>query len=144
MGLLDSILSTVTGQTSTGGNGNPLLGALGGFLEQSGGIEGLMGKFSQAGLADVFSSWVGLGENKAISAEQIQQVLGSSQIQSLAQQVGIDPARLSSLLAEFLPKVIDKLTPTGEVTPGADVSQGLAGLFPALLKSLMGHNNPPA
>jgi hypothetical protein len=41
-------------------------------------------------------------------------------------------------LAEYLPKIVDKLTPAGKVDPAADNQQGLAALLPSLLQSLQG------
>jgi hypothetical protein len=51
MGVLDSILSAVSGtQKAAGGDeGNQLLGVLSRFLAQSGGVQGLANKFSQSG-----------------------------------------------------------------------------------------------
>lgn len=111
---------------------------LGGVLEQQGGLGGLMGKFSQAGLGDVFASWVGSGNNHAVSAAQIQNVLGSEQVRALAAKLGIDPAMASTLLAQYLPLIIDKLTPQGQVDPAADQPQSLAALLPSLLKGFGG------
>jgi uncharacterized protein YidB (DUF937 family) len=78
MGLLDSILGAVAGKTDSSGGANPLIGILGGLLTRSGGLQGLANKFSQGGQGGAFSSWVGLGENQPISADQIQKVLGSN------------------------------------------------------------------
>jgi uncharacterized protein YidB (DUF937 family) len=142
MSLLDTLLGALSGKTDASG-ANPLQGALGSLLAQNGGLQGLMGKFSQGGLGDVFSSWVGMGENKSISAEQLQKVLGSEQIQGLAAQLGVDPAKASGFLAEYLPKVVDKLTPAGQVE-GGNHSQGLAALLPALLQQLSGGAGPKA
>jgi integrase len=68
-------------------------------------------------------------------ADQIQKVLGSEQVNALAAKIGVDPAQASHFLAEYLPKVVDKLTPEGKVDPTADHQQGLANLLPALLQS---------
>ena len=114
------------------------MGILGGILAQSGGLQGLANKFSQSGCGGAFASWVGLGENQSLSSDQIQKCLGSDQVRALATKMGIDPAQASTLLAEFLPKVVDKLTPTGQVDPAADHQQGLAALIPALLQSVRG------
>lgn len=138
MGLLDSLLGDLAGQPDAPAGAHPLAGVLGGLLEQNGGLQGLMGKFSQGGLGDVFSSWVGTGGNQAISAAQIQNVLGSEQVQALAAKLGIDPAMASTLLAQYLPMIIDRLTPHGQVNPATDHPQGLAGLLPSLLKTLSG------
>lgn len=137
MSLLESILGAVSGKTDASG-ADPLHAALNGLLTQNGGLQGLMNKFSQGGLGDVFSSWVGMGDNQNISADQIQKVVGSEQIQALAAKLGVDPAKASAFLAEYLPKVIDKLTPAGQVQPGTDHSQALAALLPSLLQSLGG------
>jgi uncharacterized protein YidB (DUF937 family) len=137
MSLLDTILGALGGKTDAG-CASPLQSALSGLLAQNGGMQGLMSKFSQGGLGDVFSSWVGMGENKAISPDQIQSVLGADQIQGLAAKLGVDPSHASGFLAEYLPKVVDKLTPAGQMDAGADHSQGLAALLPSLLQSLGG------
>ncbi len=138
MGLLDSILGAASGKTGASGEANPLIGILGGLLAQSGGLQGLANKFSQSGCGGVFASWVGMDENQSISSDQIQKALGSQQVQALAAKMGIDPTQASNLLAEFLPKVVDKLTPTGKVDPTADHQQGLAALIPSLLQSVGG------
>ena len=137
MGLLDSIVGAVA--ASAGGESNPLLGALEGIFQQNGGMEGLKNKFTQEGLADVFSSWVGMSENLPISAEQVQKVLGIEQVQALASRIGIDPAKAPGLLASYLPKIIDKLSPSGELpTDPAALRAGVASLMPALIKSIIG------
>ena len=137
MGLLDSILGAMAGGTDSA-EANPLIGILGGLLTQSGGLQGLANKFSQAGQGGAFSSWVGMGENQSISADQVQKVLGSEQVNALAAKIGVDPSQVSHFLAEYLPKVVDKLTPEGKVDPTADHQQGLANLLPSLLQSLGG------
>ena len=138
MGVLDSILGAVSGKTDASGDANSLIGVLGGLLNQSGGLQGLANKFSQSGCGGAFSSWVGMGENQSISSDQIQKCLGSDQVKALAAKMGIDPDQASNLLAEFLPKVVDKLTPTGKVDPTADHQQGLAALIPSLLQQFSG------
>jgi len=141
MALLDSILSAVTGQAGASGEGNPLMGILGGLLAQSGGLQGLASKFAQSGQGNAFQSWVGMGDNQPISSDQIQQVFGSDQVKAIAARMGVDPTQASSFLAEYLPKIVDKLTPEGKVDPAADHQQGLAALLPSLLQSLGGQSS---
>ena len=146
MGLLDSILGAVSGKTEESGGAAQLIGVLGGLLAQSGGIQGLANKFAQSGQGGAFQSWVGMGENETISSNQIQNALGSEQVKALAAKMGIDPAQASGFLAEYLPKIVDKLTPAGKIDPTADHQQGLAALLPSLLQSLSGEapSNGPA
>jgi len=138
MGLLDTLLSMVGGNSNAEGAGHPLGSALGSLLEKSGGMQGLMEKFQQGGLGDTFASWVGTGENQGISAEQIQKVLGSEPLQAAASKLGLDPSQISGMLAEYLPMVVDKLTPTGKIDGSSNLAGGLASLLPSLLSGLGG------
>lgn len=137
MSLLDSILGAVTGKTNDKSDMTPMVGLLSALLAQAGGLQGLMTKFSQAGLGDVFSKWVSTGPNPPVSGDQIRQVLGSEQIQALAAKLGIDPTRASEVLAEHLPNVVDKMTPQGKIDPTANAEQSLADMLPSLLGKLM-------
>ena len=141
MGFLDSLLGAVAGENAApGGNGDgaQIVGVLGDLFNKAGGVQGLMQAFQGKGLGDVFSSWVGLGENRSISADQLQGVLGSEQVASLASKLGVPPEQAGSLLSEYLPKIVDKLTPSGEVDPNADHQSGLAEMLPGLLQSGLG------
>jgi uncharacterized protein YidB (DUF937 family) len=133
MSILDNILGALGGQSGDAA-GHPLQAALSGLLQQNGGVQGLMEKFTQGGLGDVFSSWVGMGPNQGISADQISNLLGSEQIQGLAASLGIDPSKASGFLADYLPKIIDKLTPSGNAGGAADAQQGISDLMPSLLE----------
>ena len=141
MGLLDSILAAASGKTGATGEANPLMGIISGLLAQSGGLQGLANKFSQSGQGNAFQSWVGMGENEAVSSGQIQNALGSEQVNAMASRMGVDPAMASNFLAEYLPKIVDKLTPAGKIDPTADHQQGLAALLPSLLQSLTGQSS---
>jgi uncharacterized protein YidB (DUF937 family) len=141
MGLLDSILGAAGGQTNAVGGESPLMGMIGSLLAQCGGLQGLANQFMQSGHGDTFSSWVSTGQNKPISGDQIQSVLGSQQVQALAAKIGVDPSQASQLLAQFLPKVIDGLTPNGQVDPSANHQQSLASLLPSLLQSFGGEKS---
>lgn len=85
------------------------------WVEDQGGINSLLDQFRQNGLGDKVSSWIGQGDNSAISAETIQNVLSSDTLQSLANRLGVDVTKASGLLAEYLPRVVDLLSPKGEV-----------------------------
>jgi uncharacterized protein YidB (DUF937 family) len=146
MGLLDSILGAASGKSAGSGEAAPLIGVLSGLLAQSGGLQGLASKFAQSGQGNAFQSWVGVGENQPVSNNQIQSALGSEQINAIATRMGVDPAVASTFLAEYLPKIVDKLTPAGKIDPSADHQQGLTALLPSLLKNLTGQSasEPPS
>lgn len=137
MGLFDSIASQALGALS-GANGNNATGGSAGLMDvvtqlmgQQGGLQGLVNQFQQGGLGDVVASWVGTGANLPISGEQIQAVLGNEQVQAIARQLGLPLDDAATALAGFLPRAIDKVTPTGAIPSDDMVQQGLS-----LLKGL--------
>jgi len=114
MALLDDLIGGVV--SAVAGDKAPILND---FLSSNGGVTGLAEKFQQGGAGEVFSSWVSSGNNKEITAQQISSVLGSSQVQQIAQKLGIDNDAASQFIAKNLPTLIDKLTPDGSVQPNA-------------------------
>lgn len=102
------------------------------LLEQNGGVSGLVEKFQNGGLGEIVNSWVGTGSNLSITPEQIESVLGQSQLGDVAAKLGLDSSQLSQQLAEHLPTLIDSLTPGGELPADNLLAQGLdlaKGLF---------------
>lgn len=128
MGFMDQIGKVLGG--AQGGAQSALLGSVVSSFAGQGGLSALVKTFTEKGLGDVVSSWVGTGANLPITPQQIQQVLGNQQIQQLAQQHGISAEAVSSALSTALPGLVDKLTPGGKL-PDAGALQGL-------LKGLLG------
>jgi uncharacterized protein YidB (DUF937 family) len=137
MGLLDEVGKMLSGGQSTGDAGAGGVANIAVVVEhlmaQEGGLQGLLTKFQQGGLGDVVASWVGTGQNLPISADQISKVLSNTQIGELAAKLGVDPQQASTYLAQYLPELVSKLTPNGQVPQGNDLlAQGAAllkGLF---------------
>ncbi len=120
MGLLDNLLKSGASATSGEGQQNTIMGLASGIMEmltsqQTGGLQGLVQRFGQKGLGDIVSSWVSTGPNLPVSGDQIQSALGSDAISSLAQKAGVAPDKASSILAQVLPGIVDKLTPEGKI-----------------------------
>jgi len=112
-----------------GGLGDVLKGPLGGLLGGaaagtvlSGGLGDLLKQLQQGGHGDTANSWVGKGENKAIAPGDLASALGSDQIQSLASQSGMSPDDLLKGLSQYLPQVVDHLTPDGRLPTENEVS----------------------
>lgn len=130
MGLLDELVGKAAGMLGGAqgeGQEQGLLGEVMGMLTggQGGGLSGLVQNFKDKGLGDIISSWVSTGENQPISPDQIKEGLGSETIQNLASKVGVSPDDLSAQLSQFLPGIIDKLTPDGQVPEGGLLEKGL-------------------
>ena len=112
-----------------GGLSDVLKGPLGGLLAGgaagsviSGGLGDLLKQLQQGGHGETANSWVGTGANKAISPGDLANALGADQIDSLASQSGLSKDELLSGLSQYLPQVIDHLTPDGRLPTENEVS----------------------
>lgn len=123
---LSSILGGLTGGSSAsnargGGTGLLLQLALM-MLQQNGGLEGVLGKFRQAGMGAQADSWVSSGQNMNISPDQLQQVFGSGSLNDIASQLGMSQNQAGSTMSQMLPELVNQLTPQGQVTHESDDS----------------------
>ncbi|WP_159567208.1 YidB family protein [Budvicia diplopodorum] len=99
------------------------------WVEQQGGISGLLEKFRHGGLTEVVQSWIGNGTNQPITGDRVEQVLSSDALQQLATKLGIDSQAASGIIAQFLPEIVNKLSPDGQEPGNADmISAGLSML----------------
>lgn len=96
---------------------------------QIGGIDGLAHMFEQRGLGAEASSWIGTGQNRSITPEQVTQALGAQRVESLSSGSGLDKIAGAAAIAALLPTLIDKLTPDGR----APATSALGGLLGGLL-----------
>ena len=120
------ISETVGGLFGKGGLDMDNVSAL---LDQFGGIDGIMKKLQDSGLGDQVSSWIGKGENAAVSPDQIKNALGSDDLGQLAAKTGLDVDELSGRISEKLPTAIDKMTPDGMVPEGGFSLDSLTKMF---------------
>lgn len=142
MGLLDAVIGAM-GQAQGGGGGGGL-GGLGAMLGGSGGngggglnpdllrvvlsmlgndstaggLGGLVEKFNHAGLGNVIASWISSGQNAPISGEQLGGALGGDLLGQIAGQLGVSQGEASGQLAQWLPQIVDRLTPQGQAPEG--------------------------
>jgi uncharacterized protein YidB (DUF937 family) len=80
-----------------------------------GGLSAIVAKLQQAGLGDQVKSWIGNGQNLPITAQQLQQVLGSDTVKQLAARFGIPVDQLAQVLAQQLPTAVDHASPNGRL-----------------------------
>jgi uncharacterized protein YidB (DUF937 family) len=113
MGLFDSVAGAVLGKML--GEKSDMAKVAMEMLDKFGGIDGVLTKLKEGGLADIAATWVGNGKNAPVSSNQITDALGADTIAEIAGKFGLSPDMLSGQLAEHLPNVIDKMTPNGEV-----------------------------
>ena len=80
-----------------------------------GGLSAIVAKLQQAGFGDQVKSWIGNGQNIPITADELQQVLGSDKVRELAARFNIPVDQLSKVLAQQLPTAVDNASPDGKL-----------------------------
>jgi uncharacterized protein YidB (DUF937 family) len=119
MGLLDSLLNMAAGSTkATKSNQNAVTSIMEVLVnnKQMGGLDGLVGTLSKGGLGNIVDSWISTGKNKSVSKSQLNNVLSGDIVSQVAAKLGVSNTAALSMIARYLPLIIDKLTPDGKVT----------------------------
>ena len=91
----------------------------------SGGLNDLLKQFQQAGHGETANSWVGKGPNQEISSDDLAQALGADQIQTLMSHSGLSRQDLLAGLSQYLPEVVNELTPDGRVPTEHEVLRSI-------------------
>lgn len=129
---IKSIAAGMLMKKLTGSNSNS--DAIGNVMESliGGGdkmdIAGLVSGLQSKGLGDVAESWLGDGANKAISADQLKDVIGADKISAAAAQLGSDEGSLLSGLTDALPQMVDQSSKGGSLLDAVGGVSGLAGM----------------
>lgn len=97
-------------------------------------IAGMLGGLQGGNLAEIAGSWLGDGENQAVSADQVKEMVGSDKISQLAQQLGQDEGSVLSGLQEALPQMVDQGSSGGGLLDSLGGLGGVANLAKGLLK----------
>lgn len=125
MSLLESVIGNLVGggaSSSASPLGSVLSGLLGGgnagglgSAGMGGGLGGLVSQFERAGLGHVAQSWVGNGANQSVSPQQLRDVFGQDQVESMASQAGMPSHDFLSQLSQHLPNAVNGMTPNGRL-----------------------------
>lgn len=106
-GLLDGLLNS------------PAVAALPGWIDRTlagtsfGSIEGFADALRAGGLSDALDSWIASGPNSPVETGALVAALGEERIAELAGAFGLPAGPLPSLMARFLPVIVDRLSPDG-------------------------------
>lgn len=126
------IMAKLGGNSSESGITSALSSLLGGNSDSGGGID-----FSSiianvtgqgGGLQDILGSWLGDGDNEAISGNQIKDMLGGDKIAEFASNLGIDEDSAADSLAEAVPQMVDKGSSGGSLLDSVGGVEGAIGL----------------
>ena len=124
-----NVTASLPGGGMGGGLSDVLKGGLGGLLAGgaagsvlSGGLGDLLKQLQQGGQSETANSWVSNGPNKQIAPGDLANALGADQINSLASQSGMSSDELLKGLSQYLPDVINHLTPDGRLPNANELS----------------------
>lgn len=116
-----NIFNTIAGMLGGNEGDTESYQAILSWVNKQGGVSAILDKFRQQGLGEVIESWLSNRENLPVSASQILTALGSPAIAALAGKIGVDSLSASTLLATWLPKIVDSLSPKGELENNQDL-----------------------
>jgi uncharacterized protein YidB (DUF937 family) len=87
------------------------------LVDQHGGVQGMLQKFQQGGLAGVASSWVQDGTpNQPVSPQDLHDTLGTDTLKTAAEENGLSLNEFVAQLSTHLPDLVSRLTSGGQVT----------------------------
>ncbi|WP_297480100.1 YidB family protein [uncultured Photobacterium sp.] len=120
-----------TGGLSQGSIVSALSRLLGGDENGKGvNLKQLLSSIDGAGFANVLQSWLGKGENSAISTDDISKIFSGSQLSDFANELNIPEQDAKAGLSEALPAMVDNASPAGEIAGELLNSVGgISGLF---------------
>jgi len=104
--------------------------ALSGLSGDKGGLDiaALIGGMKGGGMGDMLQSWLGNGQNEAISGDQVSNLLGSDKISAFASQLGISEEDAIGGLKDAMPQMVDKASSDGSLLDSMGGVSGALGL----------------
>ncbi len=72
-------------------------------------------QFEEKGMREQVDSWVRTGPNKPVDRRQVEDAFGQRELENIARSKGIDRDQLAEVLAKYIPRIIDELTPSGQL-----------------------------
>ena len=108
-----SLIQGNSDNATTGLNTDDITSALSKLIGNGQGsldLGALVSGLSQNGLGEIVGSWLGNGENKSISMDQITDLLGSDKVSEFASELNISEESAKGALADSLPQVVDQAT----------------------------------
>jgi len=120
------------GSGNTGSNLDlgTLTSALSGLSGGKGGLDisSLIGGMQGGGMSDMLQSWLGDGNNQAISGNQVNNLLGSDKISAFASQLGLSEKEAIGGLQDAMPEMVDKASSGGSLLDSIGGISGAIGL----------------
>jgi uncharacterized protein YidB (DUF937 family) len=107
-----------------------LMSALAGLAGGKGGLDisALISGMQGGGMGDILQSWLGDGQNNAISPQQISNLISPDQLSTFASQLGLSQDEAIGGLQDAVPKMIDNASSGGSLLDSIGGVSGALGL----------------
>ncbi len=134
MGATMFINSKMSGDNGSGLDIGSLVSALsgltGGGNDQGGGLDigSILGNMQSGGMADMAASWLGDGDNDAISSDQVTNIFGQDKISDFASKLGLSEDEAVGGLRDAIPNMVDKASSGGSILDSIGGISGAIGL----------------
>ncbi len=111
------------------GDSSQISEMLGGLLGGGGtpDLGGLLSSLQGGGAADAVKSWLGSGENQPLDTGVLAEALDGDKLSNMASQMGVEQNDLLGGLADVIPQVIDKASPSGELLDMGSLMESVQG-----------------
>ena len=97
-------------------------------------LSSLLSKMDSGGLGAIAKTWLGDGNNEAISPDQISTMLGADKISEFASKLGLSNEEAAGGLSEALPQMVDKASSGGSLLDSIGGVSGAVGLASKLFR----------
>lgn len=114
MGFFDTMANAMLNKMA--GDKGPMVQMALQMMQEHGGLNGILGKFEDAGYRQQVASWISTGPNLPLEAQQVVSVLGTDAMQNMATRLDLSEEHLAQKIAEYLPMVIDRVSPQGSLS----------------------------
>jgi uncharacterized protein YidB (DUF937 family) len=133
MGATMFIKSKLSGDSGSGLDLGSLTSALSGLTggnNDNGGFDigSILSNMDSGGLGSIAKSWLGDGDNEAISTDQVTSMFGADKISEFASKLGLTEEEAAGGLSDALPHMIDKSSSGGSLLDSIGGVSGAIGL----------------
>ncbi|MCK5895682.1 MAG: DUF937 domain-containing protein [Cocleimonas sp.] len=133
MGAEMFIKSKLSGDNGSGLDMSSLTDALSGLAgsgSNGGGLDisAILGSMQSGGMTDLLSSWLGDGDNAAVSGSQITDIFGQDKISDFASKLGLSEDEAVGGLRDALPNMVDKASSGGSILDSIGGIEGALGM----------------